>query len=420
MSILKNPGQRCLLIDVTALRREFPLIDSLSGSLVYLDNAATTQKPGIVIDSMAEYYRYGNANIHRGAYPLSRQSARIYQDSKDRIKEFMGADKNWELVLTKNATESINLVARSFCDVFLKKGGSIITTELEHHSNYLPWLCACHRKEAELRILPVDGNGMLDISSLESLIDEGTAMVAVTGAANSIGCLTPLDEIIGIAHKHNVPVLVDGAQLVSHSEINVSLLDCDFFVFSSHKIYGPDGTGVLLGKDIWLEKMPPDDYGGGMVDVAGDHITSSVWQPAPIRFEAGTHDVSGIVGLAAALKYISGHGASRLHEYERSLTEYALDRISHIEGIAVAGKGIPRIPIISFTSSVLSPYDIGMLLSAYGIAVRSGTLCAQPLMRKLRLRSGLVRLSIAFYNTKGEIDVFCDALEAIQTHYLSK
>lgn len=408
------------MIDVTALRREFPLIDSLSGNLIYLDNAATTQKPGIVIDSITEFYMHGNANIHRGAYPLSRQSTRIYQDSKNSIKEFMGAGKNWELVVTKNATESINLVARSFCDVFLKKGGNIIATELEHHSNYLPWLYACHRKGAELRILPVDGNGMLDISSLEGLIDENTALVTVTGAANSIGCLTPLDEIIDIAHKHNVPVLVDGAQLVSHSEINVSLLDCDFFVFSSHKIYGPNGIGVLLGKVMWFEKMPPNDYGGDMVEVAGDDIASSVWQPAPTRFEAGTHDVSGVVGLAAALRYIAGYGASRLHGYERMLTEYALDKISRIKGIAVTGKGNPRVPIISFTSSALSPYDIGMLLSAHGIAVRSGTLCAQPLMRKLQLRSGLVRLSIAFYNTKEEIDVFCDALEDIQTHYLSR
>ncbi|QTQ13368.1 cysteine desulfurase [Treponema parvum] len=383
-----------------------------------MDNAATTQKPRSVIHAISKYYETENANIHRGAYALSRRSTELYENSRRIVKEFIGAKDDCEIIFTKNTTESINIVARAFCDAFLKSGGNIITTELEHHSNYLPWLAACRRKSAEFRVLPVTEDGLLDISPLERMIDKGTALVAVTGASNGSGVLTPLDTLIKIAHAHGVPVLVDGAQLAPHADMDVYDLDCDFFVFSSHKVYGPNGMGVLYGKKMWLDKMLPDAYGGDMVNRVGKDFDSSSWQPLPAKFEAGTQDVGGAVGFAAALQYIREHGASRLHEYERSLTDYALKRLNRIEGINVIAKNSPRVPLISFVSSAVSPYDLSMLLSARGIASRCGEMCAQPLMKKLGLVSGLARISIAFYNTEEEIARFCDVIEEIQARYI--
>ncbi|MGI5173963.1 cysteine desulfurase [Treponema sp. OMZ 840] len=407
-----------MTFNVSNIRKDFPLIDSHCLKLIYLDNAATTQKPLVVIDALTEYYKNKNANIHRGAYELSIHSTDLYENSRKVIRKFIGAHKDCEIIFTKNTTESINIVAYSFCETFLKMGGNIITTELEHHSNYLPWLAACSRKSGELRLLPIADDGFFSMTLLERLIDNKTALVAVTGASNAIGLLPPLKDIIKIAHAHNVPVLVDGAQLIAHSFVDVSAIDCDFFTFSAHKIYGPTGIGVLYGKEAYLEKMHPYNYGGDMVDRIGETFGTTTWQNLPTKFEAGTQDVGAAVGLSTALRYINVQGTTCLHAYEQTLTQYTLKRLDSIKGITVIAKHSPRVPLISFISSIFSPYDISMLLAAHGIASRCGELCAQPLMKKLGLKNGLIRISIAFYNTKEEIDRFCDVLEQIQTSYL--
>ena len=394
-------GSRSL--DIDKVRKDFPILDTtISGyPLVYLDNAATTQKPLAVLKAMDEYYTTINSNVHRGVHTLSQQATDAFELSRKKVAEFIGARHSHEVIFTKGTTESINLVAASFGRKFLKEGDSILISGMEHHSNIVPWQMICEEKNARIKVIPVSESGELILDGLEEVLKSGVKLVAFNYVSNALGSVNPVREIIAMAHKYGIPVLVDAAQAVQHMEIDVQELDVDFLVFSSHKIYGPTGFGVLYGKEDWLNQLPPYQGGGEMIKTVTFEKTT--YNDLPYKFEAGTPDMAGAIGLAAALDYLQGLGFPAIREAEHNLMAYGTEVLQQIEGLRFYGNVHNRAGVLSFLVGNIHPFDLGEILDKQGIAVRTGHHCAQPVMDRYCI-PGTVRASLAFYNTTGEMD----------------
>ena len=396
--------------DIQKIRKDFPLLHQqvYKKPLVYLDNAATTQKPQVVIDALNNYYTTINSNIHRGVHYLSQQATEAYEQSRIFVQKYINASHAHEIIFTRGTTESINLVASSFGRKFLFAGDEIIISTLEHHSNIVPWQLICEEKNAKLRVIPINDEGEILFSEFEKLLNEKTKLVAITHVSNSLGTINPIKQIIEKAHQYNVPVLIDGAQAVSHMRIDVQKLDCDFYCFSGHKVYAPMGTGVLYGKEKFLEELPPYQCGGEMIKNVTFEKTT--YNELPFKFEAGTPNVGDILALPVALKYMEDIGidAIAVHEYE--LIKYSSDQLTkNIEGLRIIGTAKEKTGVVSFLVGNIHPSDLGTILDKLGIAVRTGHHCTQPLMDRFGI-SGTVRASFALYNTKEEIDILIEAV----------
>ncbi|MBN9381349.1 MAG: cysteine desulfurase [Chitinophagaceae bacterium] len=389
-------------MDVEKVRKDFPILDTFvfGHPLVYLDNAATTQKPEAVLKAMEEYYHAINSNVHRGVHHLSQQATDAYELARKKIAEFIGARHAHEIIFTRGTTESINLVAASFGKRFLKTGDSILISGLEHHSNIVPWQLACEDRGATLKVIPIDGNGEMVLDGLEKLL-EGVKLVSVNYVSNALGTINPVREIIAAAHSRGIPVMLDAAQAVQHMELDVQELDVDFLAFSSHKIYGPTGFGVLYGKESWLNELPPYQGGGEMIKTVSFEKTT--YNDLPYKFEAGTPDMAGAIGLGAALDYVQQLGLSAIRQTENNLMAYALEALREVKELRLIGRSANRAGVLSFLVGDIHPFDLGEILDKQGIAVRTGHHCAQPIM-DLYCIPGTVRASLAFYNTRAEID----------------
>ncbi len=391
------------MIDIQAIRNDFPILSTkiYNKQLVYLDNAATTQKPNCVIDKMVEGYQQNNANIHRGVHFLSQKATEEHENARKTVQKFLNATSSSEIIFTRGATESINLVAFSFGESFCNEGDEIIISAMEHHANIVPWQMLRDRKKIVLKVIPMCPDGTLNIDAYKSLISSKTKLIAVTHISNVLGTINPMQQIISIAHSFNIPVLVDGAQAVPHLVIDVQKLDPDFYVFSSHKLYGPTGIGVLYGKESWLEKMQPYQGGGEMIEkVSFDKTT---YNELPFKFEAGTPDFIGTTALAKAIQYIQTIGIENIAQYENELLSYATGLFKQIPDLKIYGEADQKSAVISFLVKGIHHYDMGTLLDKLGIAVRTGHHCAQPIMDYFSIE-GTVRASFSFYNTKSEID----------------
>ena len=399
------------MYDIKQIRNDFPILsrEVYGRPLVYLDNAATTQKPLCVLDAMRDEYLNVNANVHRGVHYLSQQATDLHEQARDTVARFLNAPKREQIVFTRGTTEAINLVASSYCEAFMKEGDEIIVSAVEHHSNIVPWQLQAERRGLRLKVIPIDEKGDFCLSDYEKLFSERTKIVSVAHVSNVLGTVNPIAEIVRIAHKHGVPVMVDGAQSAPHFKVDVQALDCDFFAFSGHKAYGPTGVGVLYGQEKWLDRLPPYQGGGEMI--ANVSFEKTTFERPPLKFEAGTPDYIATHGLAVALDYVSNIGLDSIHAYEKDLTRYAVDRLSEIDGLTIYGHDNDA--IVSFNITDIHHLDIGTLLDRFGIAVRTGHHCAQPLMDRLGI-PGTVRASIAFYNTKEEIDQLAAALLRIR------
>jgi len=389
-------------LDIEKIRKDFPILETTvyGHPLVYLDNAATTQKPIAVLKAMEEYYKTINSNVHRGVHYLSQQATEACEASRRTIAEFIGARYAHEVIFTKGTTESINLIAASFGKKFLKAGDSILVSGMEHHSNIVPWQMICEEKNATLKVIPVDENGELVLDDLDNLL-KGTKLVAFNYVSNALGTINPVKEIVAAAHRQGIPVLLDAAQAVQHMELNVQDLDVDFLAFSSHKLYGPTGIGILYGKEEWLNQLPPYQGGGEMIKTVTFEKTT--YNELPFKFEAGTPDMAGMIGLGAAVDYIQGLGLRNIQQAEDHLMAYALDILRDIEGFRLIGSKDHRAGVISFLVGAIHPFDLGEILDKQGIAVRTGHHCAQPVMDRYCI-PGTVRASLAFYNTPAEMD----------------
>ena len=401
------------MYDVSKVREDFPILsrEVYGKPLVYLDNAATTQKPLCVLDAMREEYLNVNANVHRGVHWLSQQATELHEAARETVRAFINARSAAEVVFTRGTTEGINLVASSFCDAFMGEGDEVIVSAVEHHSNIVPWQLQASRKGIKLRVIPVDDEGTLQLDELEKLFNSHTRLVSVTHVSNVLGTVNPVADIIRMAHAHGVPVLVDGAQSTPHFRVDMQALDCDFFVFSGHKIYGPTGVGVLYGKEEWLEKLPPYQGGGEMIS----HVSfeKTTFERPPLKFEAGTPDYIATSGLAKALDYVTSLGMDNIEAHERDLTQYALQRMSQIEGMHIYGTmGGKHDAVISFQVGNIHHMDMGTLLDRLGIAIRTGHHCAQPLMDRLGIL-GTARASFALYNTREEVDSLVNAIQRV-------
>lgn len=397
------------MLDIIKIRADFPILsETVYGKpLVYFDNAATTQKPRSVVQKIEEGYYKRNANIHRGVHFLSQEATEAHEAAREEVRAFINAKSANEIVFTRGTTEAINLVASSFGEL-LQAGDEIIITQMEHHSNIVPWQLLRARRGVVLKVIPFNEKGELKLDELENLISSKTKLIACTHVANSLGTINPIKEIIQQAHAHTIPVLVDGAQSVPHIKVDVLDLDADFFVFSGHKIYAPTGIGVLYGKEAWLEKIPPYQGGGEMIDkVTFDQTTFAA---LPFKFEAGTPDFIGSTALAEALRYVNTIGIETIAAYEHDLLLYATEQLSRFDNIRFIGEANHKSGLISFLIGTIHPYDLGTVLDKLGIAVRTGHHCAQPVMQAFGVE-GTVRASFAFYNTKEEIDIFIAAIE---------
>ncbi|MBP3550767.1 MAG: cysteine desulfurase [Alistipes sp.] len=398
------------MFDVEQIRREFPILERevYGKPLIYLDSAATAQKPKCVVEKMSELLLHDNANIHRGVHLLSEEMTARYEAAREVVRCFIGAECREEVVFTSGATMSLNLVATSWCEKFLCEGDNVVVSHIEHHSNIVPWQLAVERKGAELRVIPVDDNGALELDALDTLIDERTKVVAVTQASNTLGTCPDLAKIIAKAHSVGAVVVVDGCQGVVHGAVDVKALDCDFYAFSGHKLYGPTGIGVLYGKRELLDKMPPYMGGGDMVDKVT--FAKTTYAPLPLKFEAGTSNYIGAVGLAEAIKFLQSLNAEEVAEHERELLDYATEQLLHIEGLRIYGITEGKAPIVSFNVEGCDHYDIGMILDKMGVAVRTGHHCAEPVMARYGT-NGVVRASIALYTNKDDIDALVKAVK---------
>ncbi len=398
--------------DPRQLRREFPIFEHNPG-LVFLDSGASAQKPRQVIDGIAEFYRSDYANVHRGVYALSARSTDRFEEAREKVRAFLNAAEEREIVFVRGATEAINLVAYSWGGAFVKAGDEIIISDLEHHSNLVPWQMLCRRAGARLVVAPTDDTGEFDLGAFEALLSPRTKLVAVTHVSNVTGALLPIARIVELAHVHGpkggAKVLVDGCQAVPRMPVDVAALGCDFYVFSGHKAYGPTGTGVLYGRYDALAAMPPWQTGGGMI--ANVEYAATDFQEPPHRFEAGTPDIAGAVGLSAALDFIEGLGREAIRDHEQLLTGYAVDRLSHIPHVQLVAGGQRRLSVLSFNLDGVHPHDVGTVLDQHGVAVRVGHHCAQPLMDKLGI-SGTVRASLGVYNDEADIDRLAEAVTA--------
>ena len=394
-------------------REDFPILSELvyGKPLVYLDNAATTQKPRQMLDAMTDAYLHRNANIHRGVHHLSQVATEKHEQARQRVADFLGARSAKEIVFTKGTTDSLNMLAFSFGEAFVREGDEVIVSQSEHHSNIVPWQMLCERKKARLRVLPLDDSLRIDASRLESLLNERTRIISVAHVSNVLGCIEPVEEIIRIAHIRNIPVCIDGAQSAPHLPIDVQALDCDFYACSAHKMYGPTGLGVLYGKEQWLEQLPPAEGGGEMIEHV--RFDKTTYNQLPYKFEAGTPDFIGSCTFAAALDYLDFIGRKQISEYENSLTAYLENRLAEVEGVRIYSQGTEKAGAVSFNvyhkDRLLHPFDIGTLLDRQGVAVRTGHHCAEPLMDYLGI-PGTVRASLALYNDRQDVDALIKAL----------
>ncbi len=390
-------------------REDFPILSQkiYNKPLVYLDNAATTQKPQVVIDTLSDYYKTRNSNIHRGVHYLSSAATADFEEARREVRDFINAKEEAEIIFTRGTTESINLLASSFGKTFIKEGDEIIISEMEHHSNIVPWQFVCEERGAKLKVLNFNDKGELLIDKLENLITSRTKIVSVTHVSNTMGTVNPISEIVSIAHKHGVPVMVDGAQSVAHTKIDVQLLDCDFLCFSGHKMYAPMGVGVLYGKRKWLEEMVPYHGGGEMIKEVTFEKTT--YNELPFKFEAGTPSVGDVLGLQKAIQYMHGIGMENIVKHEDMLMNYAIERLREIEGLRFIGEATERAGAVSFLVGNIHPYDMGVLLDHCGVAVRTGHHCTQPIMTHFNI-PGTVRASFALYNTTEDIDALVAAV----------
>jgi cysteine desulfurase/selenocysteine lyase len=394
------------------IRSQFPILEqSVYGKpLVYFDNAATTQKPQSVVDALCDYYKQLNSNIHRGAHYLAATATERYEETRIAVQKFINARHSHEIVFTRGTTESINLVASSFCKRYLKEGDEIIVSGMEHHSNIVPWQLACQCHNARLRVIPFSDSGILDMESFRKMFNSHTCLVAVNHVSNTLGTVNPIKEIVETAHSHSVPVLIDGAQAVSHLAIDVQETGCDFYCFSGHKMYAPMGVGVMYGREEILEELPPYQGGGEMIkDVTFERTT---YNELPFKFEAGTPSVGDVLGLKAAIDFMQQVGIGNIAAHEQDLTTYATRRLTEIEGMRIFGTAPEKTSVISFLIGNAHPYDTGILLDKLGIAVRTGHHCTQPIMDRYGI-PGTVRASFAAYNTRDEVDTFINALKRI-------
>lgn len=399
-------------MDIARLREQFPVLNQqVNGrELVYLDNAATSQKPRAVINALVDYYTGYNANIHRGIHTLAEKATKAYEQTRETARHFINAATTEEIIFTRGVTEGINLVASSYAKVFLSKGDEIIISGLEHHSNIVPWQLACEANGASIKVIPVKDNGTLDIEAYKALLSNKTKLVAVNHASNSLGTINPVKEIIDLAHEVGAVVLIDGAQAGAHLSIDVQALDCDFYCLSAHKMYGPTGTGILYGKKALLEKMPPYHGGGEMIKEVSFEKTT--YNDLPYKFEAGTPNIADVVAFHYAMTFILETGREVMAAHEHDLLVYATERISQLKGVKIYGTGADKVSVVSFTVDGIHPFDIGQMLDARGIAVRTGHHCTQPLMDRFKIE-GTVRASFAVYNTRKEVDHLVEALERV-------
>jgi cysteine desulfurase / selenocysteine lyase len=402
--------------DIAEIRADFPILNrKIYGKpLVYFDNGATTQKPQCVLDAVNEVYESYNGNIHRGVHFLSDMSSEAYETAREKVRSFINAGKREEIVFTSGTTGSINGIAFSFGERYIKPGDEIILSHLEHHANIVPWQMMCERKGAVLRVIPINDNGEIILEEYYKLLSSRTRLVSVTQASNALGTVLPVKEIIDAAHSENVPVLIDGAQGIQHGIVDVKTMDSDFYVFSGHKIYGPAGIGVLYGKEKWLSELDPFQGGGDMVDKVTFEKTT--YNELPFKFEAGTMNYPAAIGLARALDYVLNIGRENIASREKELLSYATGRLSEIKGLKIYGTSGKKISTISFHLADIHQYDTGMILDKMGIAVRTGTHCAQPVMDRYGI-DGTVRASLCFYNTKEEIDALADGIEKVKTMF---
>lgn len=400
-------------LDINKIRDRFPVLDQqVNGKqLIYFDNAATTQKPDTVINAISEYYASYNANIHRGLHSLAEKATAAYENTRKTIQDFINAAEVEEVIFTSGTTEGINLVASAFGRKFLNEGDEVIISELEHHSNIVPWQLICKERKAKLKVVPIDDHGDLDLSAFRKLLSENTKLVAINHVSNSLGTINPVKEIIDTAHEYGAMVLLDGAQATAHLDIDVQKLDCDFYAFSAHKLYGPTGVGILYGKRSVLESMDPYQGGGEMIKEVSFEKTT--YADLPYKFEAGTPNIADVVALSEAIRFVKGLGKKEdILLYEQSLLGYATEKLKEIPGVRIIGEAKNKIGVISFVVEGLHHFDIGMMLDAKGIAVRTGHHCTQPLMDSCGV-DGTVRVSFSIYNTLEEVTIFVESLKQI-------
>lgn len=395
--------------DIAAVRADFPILESTAHGkpLVYLDNAATTQKPQVVLDALADYYRSSNANVHRGVHYLSGRATDLFEAARVKVARFVGAAEARELIFTRNATEGINLVAQTWGRANIREGDEILVSAIEHHSNIVPWYMLAAEKGATLRVIPMFDSGELDLAALPGLLSPRTRLVAISALSNALGTVTPLPEIIAAAHDAGAVVLVDGAQAAYHMPVDVRALDCDFFVLTGHKLYGPTGIGALYGKAALLEAMPPWMGGGDMI--ASVTFERCTWNVIPNKFEAGTPDISGAIGLGVAVDYVSAIGMDRIQAHERELLAYGTQALSDIDDLTIIGTAPRKASILSFVMEGIHPHDLGTIVDREGVAIRTGQHCAQPVMDRLGIPA-TARASLAMYNTREDIDALAAAL----------
>ena len=398
--------------DIAAIRSEFPILNRevYGRPLVYLDNAATTQKPLCVLDAMRDEYLNANANVHRGVHYLSQRATELHEQARETVRAFINARSSSEIIFTRGTTESINLMASSFAEAFMKEGDEVIVTEMEHHSNIVPWQMQQERRGIKIKVLRIDDIGQIIFDGIDDFFTPKTRLLSICHVSNVLGTVNPIAELVRKAHEHGVPVLVDGAQSIPHMKIDVQAMDCDFFAFSGHKMYGPTGVGVLYGKEEWLEKMPPYQGGGEMIESVSFEKTK--FAALPFKFEAGTPDYVATHGLATAIKFIDSIGIDNIREYEKQLTAYTTEKLSSIDGMRIYGTAAEKEAVFSFLVGDIHHMDLGTLLDRLGIAVRTGHHCAQPLMDRLGVL-GTVRASLALYNTRDEIDALAAGIERV-------
>lgn len=399
--------------DIARIRKDFPILETLvhGKPLVYFDNAATTLKPSKVVNAISEHYLLKASNVHRGVHYLSEQATVAFENTRTKIQQFINAKDRSEIILTRGTTESINLVALSFGRKFIEAGDEIVISQMEHHSNIVPWQMLCEEKGAVLRVIPINDDGEIILEEYQKLLSHKTKLVAIAYVSNTLGTVNPIRDVIRMAHDYNVPVLIDGAQAVSHFAVDVQELDCDFFAFSSHKMFGPTGVGVLYGKAELLNSMPPVFGGGDMIDTVTFEKTT--YNIIPHKFEAGTPHIGGLAGFSAAIDYLKALGLERVHAHELELLAYATAKMREIEGLRIIGTAKEKSAVISFVVKDAHPHDLGTLLDMEGVAIRTGHHCTQPLMQRFGI-TATARASFSIYNTKEEIDVFIAALQKIK------
>ena len=399
-------------LDVMKIRKDFPILEQMVNDkpLVYLDNAATSQKPQVVIDTLVRYYNEENANIHRGVHTLSQLATEEYEGARSKVRQFLNANSDKEIIFVRGTTEGINLVAQSFVRPKLEEGDEIVISTMEHHSNIVPWQILCQERGAHLRVVPINDDGEILIDEYEKLLGPRTKLVSIVHQSNVLGTINPADQIVAMAHSRGIPVMLDGAQSAPHMPIDLQKLDCDFYAFSGHKLYGPTGIGILYGKEELLEAMPPYQGGGEMIKSVTFERT--IYNDLPHKFEAGTPNIAGAIGLGTAVDYITEIGMDRIYAYEHELLAYGTECLSSFGGLKIIGTAKEKAGVISFVMDGIHPHDIGTILDTEGIAIRTGHHCAQPLMDRFGIPA-TARASLAFYNTKDEIDVLVKAIDRV-------